>query len=61
MDMKKGGRDHCKVHACVTKGRYNVKCPQLSTRGGEGVKIGLNLVQKKTTKRGSKIADFETT
>ena len=28
----------------VTKGRYHVKYPQLSTRGGEGVKIGQNLV-----------------
>ena len=23
----------------VTKGRYHIKCPQLSTRGGEGIKI----------------------
>ena len=28
----------------VTKGRYHVKYPKLSTQGGEGVKIGQNLV-----------------
>ncbi len=43
MDKKRGGGEGVSSKSTLghkTKGRYRVKCPQLSTREGKGVKIG---------------------